>query len=125
MYEDYVLGDLPKERYQRLSADYESERESLTNEIAYLEDVIASQEESSDNYDRFLALVNKYVDIPELTQTMVNEFIQKIIVYAPFQSEGHRVQNVEIVFNFVGELSIPMFNDPVTATPLIKEKKPA
>ena len=125
VYEDYALGDLPKERYQRLSADYESERESLTNEIAYLEDVIASQEESSDNYDRFMALVNKYVDIPELTQAMVSEFIQKIIVYAPFQSDGHRVQNVEIVFNFVGELSIPVFNDPVTATPLTKERKPA
>ena len=125
VYEDYALSDLPKERYQRLSADYESERKSLTNEIAYLEDVIASQEETSDNYDRFMALVNKYVDIPELTQAMVSEFIQKIIIYAPFQSEGHRVQNVEIVFNFVGELSIPIFNDPLTATPLPNAKKPA
>ena len=77
VYEDYALGDLPKERYQRLSADYESERESLTNEIAHLENLIASQEEASDNYDRFMALVNKYVDIPEIAQAMVSEFIQK------------------------------------------------
>ena len=125
VYEDYSLGDLPKERYQRLSADYESERESLTNEIARLENLIASQEEASDNYDRFMALVNKYVDIPELTQAMVSEFIQKIIVYAPFNSDGHHVQHIEIIFNFVGEINIPMFNDPVTATPSTKEKKPA
>ena len=125
VYEDYALGDLPKERYQRLSAEYESERESLTNEIARLENLIASQEEASDNYDRFMALVNKYVDIPELTQAMVSEFIQKIIVYAPFDSHGHHVQHIEIIFNFVGEINIPMFNDPVTATSSTKEKKPA
>ena len=125
VYEDYALGDLPKERYQRLSADYESERESLTNEIACLEDWIASQEETCDNYDRFMALVDKYVAIPELTQTMVSEFVKKIIVYAPYQSEGHRLQNVEIVFNFVGDLNIPMFNEPAIATSFSTEKKPA
>ena len=80
---------------------------------------------TSDNYDRFLALVNKYVDIPELTQTMVNEFIQKIIVYAPFQSEGHRVQNVEIVFNFVGKVEIPILTEPVILERISTQKKTA
>ena len=72
-----------------------------------------------------MALVNKYVDIPELTQAMVSEFVQKIIVCTPFDSDGHHVQHIGIIFNFVGEINIPMFNDPVTATPSTKEKKPA
>ena len=56
---------------------------------------------------------------------MVSEFVKKIIVYAPYQSEGHRLQNVEIVFNFVGDLNIPMFNEPAIATSFSTEKKPA
>ena len=33
--------------------------------------------------DAFIALTQKYVDVEELTQTIVNEYIKKIIVYAP------------------------------------------
>ena len=40
----------------------------------------------------------------ELTPTVVNEFVKKIIVYAPDKSSGHRRQKIEIVWNFIGEL---------------------
>ncbi|WP_341462512.1 DUF4368 domain-containing protein [Anaerotruncus colihominis] len=38
---------------------------------------------------------------------MVNEFIKKIIVHAPEKINGKRVQKVDIVFNFVGEIHFP------------------
>ncbi len=63
LYEDHVLGSLPEERYQKMTADYEAEQESLRTEIEVLEELIASQQEATDNYDRFAALVEKYVDI--------------------------------------------------------------
>ena len=44
------------------------------------------REEIDNSFDRLAALVKKYVDIPELTPTIVNEFIKKIIVYAPEKS---------------------------------------
>ena len=40
-------------------------------------------EEMNDGLDAFIALTQKYVDVEELTQTIVNEYIKKIIVYAP------------------------------------------
>lgn len=43
--------------------------------------------------------------IKELTPAIVNEFIKKIIVHAPEKVNGKRVQKVDIVFNFVGELN--------------------
>ena len=46
------------------------------------------------------ALMEKYVDIPELTTTIVNEFIKQIIVYAPEKVNGIRTQKVKIFFAF-------------------------
>ena len=54
---------------------YEAEQAALNNEVIGLEDWVATREEMEDNVDQFLALLEKYVDIPELTTTIVNEFI--------------------------------------------------
>ncbi|MBR3108838.1 MAG: DUF4368 domain-containing protein, partial [Clostridia bacterium] len=89
-----------------MTADYEEEQENLRTEIMALEEWIEAQQETTDNYDRFSALVEKYVDIPVLTPTIVNEFIQKIIVHAPDKSSGKRKQQIEIIFNFVGQVDI-------------------
>ena len=53
--------------------------------------------------DHFTGLMEKYVDIPELTTAIVNEFIKKIIVHEADKSSGHRRQMVEIIFSFVGQ----------------------
>ena len=58
------------------------------------------REEMNDGLDAFIALTQKYVDVEELTQTIVNEYIKKIIVYAPDKSSGKRKQKVKIFFNF-------------------------
>ena len=119
LYEDHVLGSLPEERYQKMTADYEEEQENLRTEIMALEEWIEAQQETTDNYDHFSALVKKYVDIPVLTPTIVNEFIQKIIVHAPDKSSGKRKQQIEIIFNFVGQVDIP-----ILTTPIVLEQKP-
>ena len=43
----------------------------------------------------------------ELTPTIVNEFVKKITVHAPDKSSGHRRQKIELVWNFIGEVSLP------------------
>ena len=38
---------------------------------------------------------------------MINEFIDKILVHAPYYIEGERMQEVEIYLNFIGKFEIP------------------
>ena len=83
------------------------------------------REEMDNNLDRFFALVEKYVDIPELTPTIVNEFIKKIIVYAPDKSSGKRTQEIRIIFNFLDEVELPEINGPVTVEQAQKRRKTA
>ena len=115
LYEDFVLGDLNKERYKKMTADYEAEQERLKFEIEVTEEWLETQETMSADVDAFVALTQKYVDVPELTPTIVNEYIKKIEVFAPDKSSGKRVQKVKIYFNFVDDVEIPVISEPVVA----------
>ena len=125
IYEDMVLGDLSQERYQKMLEGYEAEQAALNNEVIGLEDWVATREEMEDNVDQFLALLEKYVDIPELTTTIVNEFIKQIIVYAPEKVNGKRTQKVKIVFNFLEEVEVPEISEPVITETTYGRRKTA
>ena len=125
IYEDMVLGNLSQERYQKMLEGYEAEQAALNNEVIGLEDWVATREEMEDNVDQFLALLEKYVDIPELTPTIVNEFIKQIIVYAPDKSSGKRTQKVKIVFNFLEEVEVPEISEPVITQTTYGRRKTA
>ena len=107
------MGNLSKERYQKMSQSYEEEQERLKLEIAVTEEWVDQQRELEDNLDAFLALTEKYVDVRELTPAIVNEFIKKILVYAPDKSSGKRQQRVRIFFNFLDEVEIPAVLEPI------------
>ena len=125
IYEDMVLGNLSQERYQKMLEGYEAEQAALNNEIIGLDDWVATREEMEDNVDQFLALLEKYVDIPDLTQTIVNEFIKQIIVYAPEKVNGKRTQKVKIVFNFLEEVEVPEISEPVITKTTYGRRKTA
>ena len=125
IYEDMVLGNLSQERYQKMLEGYEAEQAALNNEVIGLEDWVATREEMEDNVDQFLALMEKYVDIPELTPTIVNEFVKQIIVYAPDKSSGKRTQKVKIVFNFLEEVEVPEISEPVITQTTYGRRKTA
>ena len=121
-YEDYAKGILTLERYQKMSDKYELEQKDLTAEIDRLKEIMLHQQTESDNFERFKELVYKYIGMTELTPTIVNEFVQKIIVHEADNSSGKRVQQVEVIFNFVGPLDLPGINEPVTVTKGFSEK---
>ena len=125
IYEDMVLGNLSQERYQKMLEGYEAEQAALNNEVIGLDDWVATREEMEDNVDQFLALLEKYVDIPDLTQTIVNEFIKQIIVYAPEKVNGKRTQKVKIVFNFLEEVEVPEISEPVITQTTYGRRKTA
>lgn len=52
------------------------EQKQLKAKVAESEDWLKKQQDMSDGIDNFLALTRKYVDVEELTQTIVNEYIK-------------------------------------------------
>ena len=123
-YEDYAKGILTLERYQKMSAKYEQEQKELTDEISTLDKIVRRQEETNDHFTQFMNLLRKYVGagIAELTPTIVNEFVKKIVVHEADNTSGKRVQKIEIIFNFIGELDFPAINQPITVVKGLNEK---
>ncbi len=60
--------------------------------------------------------------IEELTPTIVNKFVKKIIVHEAKHSNGKRVQQIEIIYNFISELDFPQLNQPITVAKGFNEK---
>ena len=107
IYEDDISGTISHERFLKLSADYEAEQRELTEQVKTWQEVVETFEQDRSDFDSFAAIVRKYVGIRELTPTIVNEFVKKIIVHAPDKSSGHRRQKIELVWNFIGEVNLP------------------
>lgn len=104
IYEDDISGAISHERFLKLSAEYEAEQKELTEKVRVGWEMVSTYEQDKADFDSFAAVIRKYVGITELTPTIVNEFVKKIIVHAPDKSSGHRRQKIQIIWNFVGEL---------------------
>ena len=81
IYEDNALGRLPDARYAALDAQYATEQEELAIEIAELEKAVSSYDQGKKSAEKFIALIDKYSDFDTMTTTMLNEFVDKILVH--------------------------------------------
>ncbi len=117
IYEDNVLGKLPDARYTALDAQYAKEQDALSDEIAELEKAVTGYEQSRKSAEKFIALIDKYENFDTLTNTMLNEFVEKILVHERARKGSQdTTQEVEIYFNFVGRY-IPPALQPVPLSP--------
>ncbi|MGO5061702.1 DUF4368 domain-containing protein [Lawsonibacter sp. LCP25S3_F5] len=122
IYEDNILGKLPDARYATLDAQYAKEQIKLKEEIASLEKSLEAYEKSKKSADRFIALIEKYENFDNLTITMLNEFIDKILVHERDRKGSiQTTQEIEIYFNFVGKFVPPHFME-VELTPEEQEE---
>ena len=112
IYEDDISGAISHDRFLKLSAEYEAEQRELEEKVKADQQEVDTYEQNKSDFDSFAAIIRKYVGIKELTPAIVNEFIKKIIVHAPEKVDGKRVQKVDIVFNFVGEINFLSVTQP-------------
>ena len=122
IYEDNALGKLPDARYRALDAQYAKEQDALEIEIAELEKAVTGYEQSQKSAEKFIALIDKYENFDTLTNTMLNEFVEKILVHERARKGSQdTTQEIEIYFNFVGRY-IPPALQPVPLTPEEQEE---
>ena len=122
IYEDNILGKLPDARYATLDAQYAKEQAKLKEEIAVLEKALETHDQNKKSVERFITLIEKYENFDNLTITMLNEFIDKILVHERDRKGSiQTTQEIEIYFNFVGKFVPPHFME-VELTPEEQEE---
>ncbi len=102
LYEDNAKGKLSDERYAAMSEALEREQAKLKDMVPEAEAFLSVQTDQFDNLQKFIERVKSMTEPKELTAELVHEYIEKIVVYAPKQIDGKRVQLLDIYFNGVG-----------------------
>ncbi|MGR5591203.1 DUF4368 domain-containing protein [Peptoniphilus grossensis] len=108
IYEDMILNKIPNSRYEILNNQYETEQVALSKEIKDLEQQVSKYEKETDRARKFISLISRYENFDELTTTMINEFVEKIIVHERDRKGSQTSkQKIEIYFNFIGNYELP------------------
>ena len=99
------------------SLRYVDEQDELSGGIDKLEQAVSSYEHKQQSAEKFIALIDKYENFDTLTTTMLNEFVEKIVVHErDYKGRQDTTQKVEIYFNFVAKYAPPHFGE-VSLTP--------
>ncbi len=115
LYEDLALEKVSEERYQTMSKGYEAEQSGLKERRNKLTEIITRAESVYENIEKFLPIITKYTDITELNTQILNELIQKIVVYEKTDNpDGSKSQRVDIYYKFIGYVEMKeMFGLPM------------
>lgn len=122
LYEDAALEKITEARYQAMVQRYDEEQEQLNMRKNQLTEVITRTEPIYENIENFLPIIRKYTDITELNTYILNELIQKIVVYEKTDNpDGSKSQRVDIHYKFIGYVEMKeMFGMPMVI-PIAKD----
>ena len=109
LFEKNVIGVISDERFMTMTADYESEQNTLKKSIAEAEEQLAKAEQNAVDVRMLLKGFRKYSEMQELTPEIVNMMIQRIEVHNSDKHDGHCHVKVDIYFTGVG-----LFERPTT-----------
>jgi hypothetical protein len=112
LYETYALGKLPENHFDRMIAEYDAEQKELRETIAELQSEVDTFATDSVRADNFIELVKRYTEFDELTTPMLNAFVERVIIHEGDRSSGKRIQDIEIIFNFIGKYDAPPIPTP-------------
>ena len=110
LYEDNVSGRITDERFDFLAKSYEDEGNNLKTKIQELKNALASSVQDEEKLSKFLKVVKSYTEIEELTPEILNSFIEKIYIGETEKYDGRKMQEVEIIYKFVGAINLPQYS---------------
>ena len=134
LYEDKALGKINEDLFNEMTGGYTQERLELRTKSDKLQKELDECNADSVKADKFIEIVQRYTNFDELTTPMLNEFIDKVVVYEGEWSEGinpenkrpmgTRKQRVDVYLKYIGDFSVPDMRtaEQIEADRLAEEK---
>lgn len=101
MYEDMILGKVSEIMYNEISKEYEIELTKISDKIEEFSKLNKDRNELGNSITKFIDEVSKYSLNDSLSKELLNKLIKEIRVHESEVIDGKRVQNVEIIYNFM------------------------
>ncbi len=108
LYEHYITGILPEKQYKSLMQKYSEEQVGREAKVHELEESLTGTSLSAAQIDRFIRLIRQYKTPDELTAGLACALIDKIMIHEAMGRKPDRRQQVDIVYNFIGNFDPPM-----------------
>ena len=102
LYEDNASGKISDERFAAMANSLEAEQSELKEKVPVLEEEVTTENNKLKSIQKFIERVKRITRPRKLTPELVNEFIEKILVYQAYSVDGKRHQEIEIYYNDVG-----------------------
>lgn len=116
LYEDNVSGKIDDVRFSKMSKRYEEEQGENAAKVKALKKELKDDGGQLMTADLFLEMVRRYTDVTELSQRLVTELIDHIVIHHAEKTSGRTTQNIVIHYNFIGPFAVPQKRDiPETA----------
>lgn len=106
LYEDNINGKLTDDRFSKMTTTYEEEQRKLEASVAELQGTVDAYEQQKLNVKSFLRLVKSYTEPDRLTPEILRMFVEKIVIHEPIKEDRRRIQQVDIFYNFVGQIEM-------------------
>lgn len=106
LYEDKALGRISDEDYTRFSTGFSVESKQGEARLVEINTILANEQTNLENANRFLKIIEKYIDVKELDKKILNELVDHIEVHEAEKINGKRVQKVDICYRFVGNITM-------------------
>ncbi len=71
-----------------------------------LQYALSASVQDEEKLSKFLKVVKTYTEIQELTPEILNSFIEKIYIGETERYDGKKMQEVEIIYKFVGAINL-------------------
>ena len=105
LYEDKVAGQITAEMFTKLSAKYIAEQKEQSSVLQQTRKELSDLEAKKTDVGKIVAMVKKYSHITELSPQILNELVDKVVVHQAEKVDGKRLQDIEVYFNGVGQIS--------------------
>lgn len=105
MYEDRASEKITERNFVMLSGKYQKEQIELEEQITSLSEELRKMEQEMIGAEKWVELIKECSVPKELTATLLNAMIEKILIHAPQINEsGERTQEIEIYYRFIGKV---------------------
>ena len=107
LYEAYAAEKIPEKHFSELLKGYDTEQTTLDGEIEKLQSEIDRYNTDSVRADRFIELVKRHTEFTDYSASLLNEFIEKVIVHEAVKINGKREMKLDIYLNYIGKFELP------------------
>ena len=104
LYEDFASELLDSESYHELLTEYTKKQKQLTTRLTSIDVELNKQNDYETDVQKLKEVLDEYLTMEHLTETIVNQLIERIEIGHPVKVDGVRQQKITIVYRFVGRV---------------------